>query len=99
MRFELQGTLVWITVADSRANALRTIITSGNLLNQHSLLYAQLGDDPTKEDVKTFTEKTLSSGKVRAHAAAPRHPVSSLVVPGDEGAWCHQNQVLPIGRH
>ena len=24
----------------------------------------QLGDNPTKEDVKAFTEKTLSSGKV-----------------------------------
>ncbi len=24
----------------------------------------QLGDDPSKEDVKTFTERTLASGKV-----------------------------------
>jgi hypothetical protein len=29
----------------------------------------QLGDDPTKEDVKTFTEKTLSSGKVRCQTS------------------------------
>ena len=29
------------------------------------MVRSQLGDDPTKDDVKTFTEKTLSSGKVR----------------------------------
>ncbi len=57
------------------ANAVRSRISRRCAL--------QLGDDPTKEDVKTFTEKTLSSGKVRTHAAAPDHPVSRRVVPGD----------------
>ena len=40
----------------------------GNLLGRNAALTCaalpQLGDDPTKEDVKAFTEKTLSSGKV-----------------------------------
>ena len=28
------------------------------------VLSMQLGDDPSRDDVKAFTEKTLSSGKV-----------------------------------
>ena len=33
-------------------------------LTQPGAIAMQLGDNPSKEDVKTFTEKTLSSGKV-----------------------------------
>ena len=32
--------------------------------DRQSTLLPQLGDDPSKEDVKAFTEKTLASGKV-----------------------------------
>jgi hypothetical protein len=46
------------------------------------VLIMQLGDDPSRDDVKAFTEKTLSSGKVVpgfGHAIL-RKTVSELLV-------------------
>ena len=42
-----------------------------HLLSRRYLLRVQLGDDPTKDDVKAFTEKTLSSGKVLSLVSQP----------------------------